>query len=75
MIHRLVKSNEEATKMFPKNKTPSSIDAILTDKPRSLMHIKSVVNGDHHSLVMAMFRAQIARLKQINIIGILSTLI
>ena len=49
------------------SETPSSIDVILTNKTRSFMHTKSVVNGlsDHHSLVMTMFRAQIARLKPI----------
>ena len=51
------------------SESPSSIDIILTNKPRSFMHTKSVVNGlsDHHSLIMTMFRAQISKLDPINI--------
>ena len=51
------------------SENPTSIDVILTNKPRSFIHTKSVVNGlsDCHSLVMTMLKAQISKLAPIHI--------
>ena len=48
---------------------PTSIDVILTNKPNSFMHTKSVVNGlsDYHSLVMTMSKTHVSKLKPIQI--------
>ena len=51
------------------SETPTSIDVILTNKPRSFMHTKSIMNGlsDFHSLIMTMFKAQVSKLEPIHI--------
>ena len=48
---------------------PTSIDVILTNKNRSFMHTKSVVNGlsDWHSIIFTMFKKQITRLNPIEV--------
>ena len=44
---------------------PSSIDVILTNKNRSFIHSKSIMNGlsDHHSFVCTMLKTTIKKLK------------
>jgi len=51
------------------SETPTSIDVILTNKPRSFMHTKSIVNGlsDFHSLIMTMLKAQVSKLDPVQI--------
>jgi len=51
------------------SESPTSIDVILTNKPRSFMHTKSIVNGlsDFHSLIMTMFKAHVSKLEPIQI--------
>ena len=51
------------------SETPTSIDVIITNRPRSFMHTKSIVNGlsDFHSLIMTMFKAQMSKLEPIHI--------
>ena len=48
---------------------PSSIDLILTNKNRSFINSKSVVNGlsDHHSLVCTMLKTTITKLKPVKV--------
>ena len=67
-MHDLSNLMKEQPTCF-QSESPTSIDIILTNKPRSFMHTKSVVNGlsDHHSLIMTMFKAQISRLNPIHI--------
>jgi len=68
-LHDLSNLMKEQPTCF-QSESPTSIDIILTNKPRSFMHTKSVVNGlsDHHSLIMPLFKAQISRLNPIHII-------
>ena len=51
------------------SENPTSIDVILTNRPRSFMYTKSVINGlsDCHSLIMTMFKAQMSKLDPIHI--------
>ena len=48
---------------------PTSIDVILTNKNRSFMHTKSILNGlsDWHSIIFTMLRKQIKRLTPVEI--------
>ena len=48
---------------------PTSLDLILTNKPRSFINTKSVTTGisDHHSMITTMFRSHITKLNPMKI--------
>ena len=51
------------------SETPTSIDIMLTNKSRSFMHTKSIVNclSDWHSIIFTMFKKHISRIAPIEI--------